>query len=253
MIRRNLDFDIQLFAEAATPPDSDQANVDTGAGKSGELRVESGELKDQSKEQSKDERIDKGVGAGSGTESDGFKPAEPGKPASPVTEGEWAEFCRKFVPEKRGEVELVTAADVAGFTPVAKELGLSLDQAGKLVSYIQETNRRAYEKHEANRDTAIGKYEAELRSDKEFAGADGSKFDGNVRLAIEGMKKLFGNNSEVIKFLTDSALGSHPAVVKGFLRIGLMEREGATFGGGASINTSSKDILGKMYDASNHK
>ena len=154
-------------------------------------------------------------------------------------ETEWREFSDKYVSEKINEVDLISKADIESFTPVARELGLNVAQAEKLISFVQGINKEAIGKQFSEYNGKLETYEAELRADKEFSGADGKKFDENLKLSIVGMKKLFGDNAEAIKLVTESIIGSHPAVVKGFLKIGLMEKEGATFGANTGINNRS--------------
>lgn len=154
-------------------------------------------------------------------------------------ETEWREFSDKYISEKINDVELISKADIKSFTPVARELGLNTAQASKLVSFVQDVNRKVLEKQIDEFNGKLDKYEADLRADKDFSGADGKKFDENLKLSIVGMKKLLGDNAEAIKLMENSELGSHPAVVKGFLKIGLMEKEGATLGANTGINNRS--------------
>ena len=217
---------------------NDKANDNTEAEGTQKNVTETGKQGDTQKNITETEKQgDKKQNETGGAEG-AVKPKEPDKQVqrnekqTAFNETEWKEFSSKFVPEKfnsgAGEIELISSDAVNSFLPVAKELGLNTEQGSKLISFLSEFNKNVLIKRDEERNTRIDKYEADLRANNEFSG-DG-KFDENIKTAQQGMKALFNGNKEVLKFLNDSGLGSHPDVVIGCWKIGLMEKEGKTLG-----------------------
>ena len=106
-------------------------------------------------------------------------------------------------------------AAVDAFTPVAKELGLTQDQAQKLVDlHAQQAQgwlQGLYDAHAKQRADWV----AAAKADGEIGGADHTD---KVAVAKDALKR-FGT-PELSKALEESGLGSHPEVVRFFHRVG---------------------------------
>lgn len=106
-------------------------------------------------------------------------------------------------------------AAIDAFTPVAKELNLSQEQAQKLVDLHAEQAQTwlqgLYDAHAKQRADWV----AAAKADGEIGGADHAD---KVAVAKDALKRL--GTPELTKALEDSGLGSHPEVVRFFHRVG---------------------------------
>jgi len=138
------------------------------------------------------------------------KPAEAPKPAGAPEA--YADFT---MPEGvQADPELMTS-----FAGVAKELGLSQEQAQKLVD-LQAKSAVGGEKARAEAlEAALTKQSEawvnEIKSDPEFGG---DKFEATLATASKAMQ-TFGS-PELRGLLNESGLGNHPELIKLFHRIG---------------------------------
>ncbi len=119
--------------------------------------------------------------------------------------------------------------------PIARELGLTNEQANKLLSVHANAIQRQQEQQQEQVTQTLEGWVKELKDDSEFGGAN---FDANVKTAQKALS-AFGS-PELTQLLNDTGLGSHPALVKAFHQIGkrisedTMERGGSA-GGARSI------------------
>lgn len=106
-------------------------------------------------------------------------------------------------------------AAIDAFTPVARDLNLTQEQAQKLVDLHAEQAQGwlqgLYDAHAKQRDDWV----AAAKADGEIGGADHAD---KVAVAKDALKR-FGT-PELTKALEDSGLGSHPEVVRFFHRVG---------------------------------
>ena len=106
-------------------------------------------------------------------------------------------------------------AAVDAFTPVARDLGLTQEQAQKLVDLHTEQAQGwlqgLYDAHAQKREEWV----AAAKADGEIGGADHAD---KVAVAKDALKR-FGT-PELTTALEDSGLGSHPEVVRFFHRVG---------------------------------
>lgn len=97
------------------------------------------------------------------------------------------------------------------FEPIAKELGLSQEQAQKLVDIypqIQQQQAEAWSKQVAD-------WGEQVKADKEIGG---DKFNASVGAAQRALDQ-FGN-TELREYLNASGLGNHPALVRFCAKVG---------------------------------
>ncbi|MFV1476121.1 peptidase [Serratia marcescens] len=114
----------------------------------------------------------------------------------------------EFTPPEGQELD---ANALAVFEPIAKELGLSQEQAQKLVDIypqIQQQQAEAWSKQVAD-------WGEQVKADKEIGG---DKFNASVGAAQRALDQ-FGN-PELREYLNASGLGNHPALVRFCAKVG---------------------------------
>jgi len=136
--------------------------------------------------------------------------AEQGEQQAEVSQGSesYAEFS---LPEGLR----IDEAAFNDFAPLAKEFGLTQEQAQKLVDVaaglVDRTTKTAEGVHAAR----LKKWADDSRNDAEVGGKD---FDANLGIALAAIDK-FGDD-ELKQILDASGFGNHPAVVRLFYRVG---------------------------------
>lgn len=143
---------------------------------------------------------------------------------------------------------------LAEATPLFKELGLTQEQAEKLMAFdakrvlaasspeAQEAAQvAALEAHNKQVDEWVGS----LKSDAEFGGA---KFDENVKIAQKAMEAY--GSPELTKLMDESGMGSHPLVVKFMHKVGMELGEGKLHRS-TTEQPSDKDWAQRMYPGLN--
>lgn len=120
----------------------------------------------------------------------------------------------------------INEQQLSELTPLFKDLGLTQEQADKLIAYDAQRALAARDGSEQaaidQRNAQVGEWEQSLRSDKEFGGTN---FDANVAIAQKALAE-FGS-PELSTMLKESGLGSHPEVVRFFHRVGKELAEGS--------------------------
>lgn len=129
------------------------------------------------------------------------------------------------------------------FTPVAKELGLSNEQANKLASvyagHVQAETKQLAEAWVKQNET----WQGELKADPEFGGA---RYGQTVKDVHAGILKSGGE--ALAKALGESGMGDHPEIVKAFARIGRMFREDALVKGNTTPVPKEKAAKEVLFD-----
>jgi hypothetical protein len=138
------------------------------------------------------------------------KPAEP-KPQVP----EKYEF-------KYPEGYQVDEAALGEYSTAFKELGLTNEQAQRLVDMDAKRSSSSTEASVAAHKQQVESWVGELKNDPEFGGA---KFEANVGIANKALA-AFGS-PELTQFFKDTGLGNHPQLVKAFHKIGSQLGEGS--------------------------
>lgn len=143
------------------------------------------------------------------------------------------------------EGELDQAA-IEQFEPIAKELGLTQEQADKMVGLHAESLQRAQQQARDNWAQQMQTWQDDLRSDPEFGGA---KFDENVGSAMKAVEK-FGSPG-LKEALESTGMGNHPELVRTFAAIGQAISEDKIVMGNQS--QGERSMADRMYSNSPKK
>jgi len=199
-----------MSADATT--DQDAAQVDTNAAaEGGEQQAEAPELK-----------------VGEGPEGGEATPENP--PAEPI---EYQDFS---VPEGiQADSQLLEA-----FTDTAKEMGLSQENAQKLVDMGGSLAQKVYERYVAEYAAVRENWVKELKADPTFGG---NAFEGTCIRAQRIVKKY--GSPELTSYLNASGIGDNPEVVKFLARIDRATGEDSTVDGDAGA--PAKDPADILY------
>lgn len=88
-------------------------------------------------------------------------------------------------------------------------------------------------------ENVVKQWDADARADADFGGAN---YDANVQSALAGVRAV--GSPELVDILDQSGLGSHPAVLKAFAKIGKHAQESPILGGeGGKGNVSFANAL----------
>lgn len=143
---------------------------------------------------------------------------EPAPATPPASEPE-AEPSAPAVPEKyeftAPEGYQLDAAATEKWSGVFKDLGLTQEQAQKLVDMDAERTASGAKAAQEAHARQIGEWVESIKQDKELGGA---KFEENISIAQKAMAD-FGTPA-LRQMLEDSGLGSHPEVVRFFHAVG---------------------------------
>ncbi|HGM6654497.1 MULTISPECIES: peptidase [Serratia] len=137
----------------------------------------------------------------------------------------------EFTPPEGQELD---ANALAVFEPIAKELGLSQEQAQKLVDIypqIQQQQAEAWSKQ-------VSDWGEQVKADKEIGG---DKFNASVGAAQRALDQ-FGN-PELREYLNASGLGNHPALVRFCAKVGKAMAEDTFVVPNQGGQRSAADIL----------
>jgi len=190
-------------------------------------------------------------GTASGDSANGDNPAGEEKPGTEKTAEELAaEKAEKDLADKAEkdkkpaapekyefaapEGQALDANALAVFEPIAKELGLTQEQAQKLVDIypqIQQQQAEAWSKQ-------IADWGEQVKADKEIGG---DKFNASVGLAQRALDQ-FGN-PELREYLNESGLGNHPALVRFCAKVGKSIAEDSFVVPNQGGQRSAADIL----------
>jgi hypothetical protein len=131
----------------------------------------------------------------------------------------------------------VDQAVLTKFEGLAREMGMSQDQATKMMSQLAPEVEAA---QKANMASAVGKWVDAAKTDKEFGG---DKLNENLAIAKTALEK-FGTPA-LSKLLNDSGLGNHPEIIRAFVRAGKQITPGSfvSSGQGASPTASAGSKL----------
>lgn len=114
------------------------------------------------------------------------------------------------------------------------------DRAQALVNLQQKLYAVQAEAHQGQ----IAQWEKDVAGDKEIIGDTGDKMDENLATAKKGMQALEVEGLE--KLFEDTGLGSHPLIVKAFLKVGKAVSEDTFLtgpkGGSAEVKTAAQKL-----------
>jgi len=168
------------------------------------------------------------------------KPEGDAKPEAPTVP-------EKYEIKLEGDAQ-VDAGILEAATPVLKELGLGNDQATKLAGLLQTsilpklTEQITAQANQATAESIVEQaktWAAEAVADPDLGGGKVETLNENLVHAAR-FRDEFGS-PELTKFLTESALGNHPLLIKAFVNAGKALAEG-------NFHTSDKGAQAKVDD-----
>lgn len=173
--------------------------------------------------------------------------ADPNAPASPAAAPAAPALPEKYE-FKAPEGQSLDALQLDAYSPVFKELGLTQEQAQKLVDKQFELAPKLAESWQKQIGDQIAQETANWakasREDKEFGGAN---FDANAKIANKALA-AFGT-PELRNLLIESGYANHPAFVRLFWTIGQKLAESTPPAGGtppASKTTPERVLYPSM-------
>lgn len=132
------------------------------------------------------------------------------------------------------------------FTPVFKELGLTQEKADKLVKVYAE---RVAADNKAQHDALVEGWQTKVKGWEETARKDteygGEHFDANLKIAQHALGKY--SSPELNKLLVETGLGSHPDLIRAFVRIGKATAEDQPGQTTAEGSPEAKDLKAVLY------
>lgn len=127
------------------------------------------------------------------------------------------------------------------FVPIAKEIGLTQEQAQKIVDLQTAEIQRLEANQQKNWDETLRNWDKQAKVDEEFGGKD---FEANLGVAREAMD-AFGN--EALQDAMDtSGMGNHPEMIRLLFKIGQALKEHnlhKTHTGGGVAKTPVANVL----------
>lgn len=161
-----------------------------------------------------------------GTKEDGAKDGDgKGDGDKPDAKADAIEYTDFEVPEGI----TIDEEKLGQFTPLAKELGLSQDQAQKFVSLYADIEAK---NHQAWADQ-IGKWADETRADPDIGG---SKLPESMKAAQTAIEAFGGK--ELLERINSSGLGCDPVTLRAWVNVGRALGEDKTLAPGAAAGKS---------------
>lgn len=171
---------------------------------------------------------------------------DPAAPAAVTAPIEAAPVIPEKYEFKAPEGVTLDPVAVEAFSPIAKDLKLTNEQAQKLVDLQVAQSARALADQHVAWKAVTDKWAAEARSDKDIGGA---KFEENLGVASKAIDK-FGT-PELRKALSESGMGNHPAVVKFFVNVGRQLSEDTIASGNAGSGAPRKTAAEILFPSLN--
>lgn len=140
----------------------------------------------------------------------------------------------------------VQDTDVVAFKGLAQDMGLSQQNAQKLLSFEAERIRTMNDQLSEQHVQQTQEWAEQARADREFGG---DAFNQNVATAVAAID-TFGT-PEVKELLNQTGLGSHPGIIRMFWKVGkAISPDGAIAGGNGGV--SAQPNSRSMFPNSNH-
>jgi hypothetical protein len=148
-------------------------------------------------------------------------------------------------PEAYADFELdeglqLDSAALEKVAPLFKEMGLSQENAQKLVTAYAEQVQAGEQGRQESFNQTIQGWADQVKNDSEIGG---EKFDENIGIAKDAIVK-FGT-PELKEILETTGVGNHPEIVRFMVKVGRLTREDSLQGGDAP--KSSKDRVSILY------
>jgi len=135
----------------------------------------------------------------------------------------------------------VDASVLSEATPLFKELGLTQDQAQKLVDFQAKQVQASSQSQTDSFNQLMNDWQTQSKNDKEFGG---DKFEENVGIARSAIDS-FGT-PELKQLLEEHGVGNHPEVIRFMIKVGKTVREDVP--GGNTVPTSkAQDRVSLLY------
>lgn len=136
-----------------------------------------------------------------------------------------------------GEGQELDKEAIAAFEPIAREIGLSNEQAQKIVDVYGSTIMPQLVKQQADEwQKQITGWAETVKADKDGLGSDESI--GHAQKALD----QFGS-PELKSYLVETGLGNHPELVRVFSKIGKAMSEDGFVSGSSENARSAADVL----------
>lgn len=164
-------------------------------------------------------------------EAEGDKAGDEGQITPPET---YADFV---MPEG---IEL-DAALLESATPLFKELGLTQEQAQKLVDFQASQIQAGAQRQNDTFNQLMNDWRTQSTNDKEFGG---DKFEESVGVARSALDK-FGT-PELKTLFEEHGVGNHPEVIRMLVKVGRLTQEDKP-GGQMSQGNTELDRVKRMY------
>jgi|TARA_R110002095_G_C4251583_1_gene240164 hypothetical protein len=187
--------------------------------------------------------VESGEDAGGSLLTDADKKATDDKDA----DGEDADSSNDDVPDEYADFTLPEGMTLdpdllAEAGPVFKDLGLTQDQAQKLIDLQSKKAEADVQKQMTDFNQMIDDWKDQSQNDKEFGG---DKFDESVAVAREAIDK-FGTPA-LKDLLSEHGVGNHPEVIRFMVKVGQLTREKNIDGGMNPAAGGPADRVDQLY------
>lgn len=135
----------------------------------------------------------------------------------------------------------VDATMLTEATPLFKELGLTQDQAQKLVDFQAKQVQASSQSQVDTFNQLMKDWQDQAKNDKEFGG---DKFEENVKVARSAIEK-FGT-PELKQLLEEHGVGNHPEVIRFMVKVGKLTAEDVP-GGTTTPTSKAQDRVSLLY------
>lgn len=183
--------------------------------------------------------------AGGGTQSTQQPDGSAAQEGQQQAENKDGQQEKPAVPEtyefKAPEGSELDAKLIESFTPLAKELGLSNEQAQKVVDLVPQLQQRIAEQQAEAWGKQVQDWAEAVKADKEIGG---DNFQGSL-VAVQKVMQQFGT-PELKQMLEQTGMGNNPELVKLIVKVGKAMSEDQFIAGGKS-NGGARDVASILY------
>ena len=186
-----------------------------------------------------------GSAAGDGTQATQQQDGSAAQESQQQAENKDGQQDKPAVPEtyefKAPEGSELDAKLIESFTPLAKELGLSNEQAQKVVDLVPQLQQRIAEQQAEAWGKQVQDWAEAVKADKEIGG---DNFQGSL-VAVQKVMQQFGT-PELKQMLEQTGMGNNPELVKLIVKVGKAMSEDQFIAGGKS-NGGARDVASILY------
>ena len=186
-----------------------------------------------------------GSAAGDGTQATQQPDGSAAQEGQQQAENKDGQQDKPAVPEaydfKAPEGSELDAKLIESFTPLAKELGLSNEQAQKVVDLVPQLQQRIAEQQAEAWGKQVQDWAEAVKADKEIGG---DNFQGSL-VAVQKVMQQFGT-PELKQMLEQTGMGNNPELVKLIVKVCKAMSEDQFIAGGKS-NGGARDVASILY------